>query len=144
MGSSPIEFNKMKFHFSYDMITKQKKTFEYRFKVEAYDAKILQHLDIVWKGLANILKLELKGPIFMPLKKKDIILLRSPHVNKKAREKFIFKKYRYLYILTYDLEKDPFINQFLFLLQQNAIAGSSVTMQKISRVHKKFRTFSLR
>ena len=125
------------------MVTKQDNICEYRFKVEAYDIKILQHLDTIWKGLAKTLKLELKGPVFMPLKKRNIILLRSPHVNKKAREKFIFKKYRYLYILTYDLNHDLFVTQFLFLLQKNAIAGSSVTMQKINRVQKKFRTFSL-
>ena len=43
--------------------------------------------------------IHMSGPVFLPVKKKSIVLLRSPHVNKKSREFFQTKKHKSILIL---------------------------------------------
>lgn len=124
--------------------TKKIKKYKYCFKLEAYDIKILQHADLLWKNLANSLNLELKGPVFLPAKQKKIILLKSPHINKKAREKFIFRRYRYLYTLKVSSEQMELAYQFLFVIQKSAIAGCSFTIKKTTKSKIKLLRWSFR
>src|SRR5690348_12595944 len=79
-----------------------KKNEIYHLKIQAYDVKILHsfHHNILLK-LLKYFSLNVKGPIFLPLKKKKIVLLKSPHGHKKAREMFAFNTYRYLYIISF-------------------------------------------
>jgi ribosomal protein S10 len=111
---------------------------QYYFKIEAYDVKILQHFDTIWKKISNNFSLNVKGPIFLPLKKKKTILLKSPHVNKKAREMFVFKKYSYLYILSFKNTDRKKKLSFLTFMQKNPISGSSLKMVKCVKKDSNF------
>lgn len=46
--------------------------------------------------------IHISGPIYLPVKKKSLVLLRSPHVNKKSRECFQTKKYKSILVLRGD------------------------------------------
>ena len=59
-----------------------------RIKLRAYDNKIL---DQTTEEIVNTVKrtgANIKGPIPLPTKIEKYTVLRSPHVNKKAREQF--------------------------------------------------------
>lgn len=45
----------------------------------------------------------ISGPIFLPKKKSTTVLLRSPHVNKASREKFVSKKYKAILRIKFDI-----------------------------------------
>jgi small subunit ribosomal protein S10 len=119
-------------------ISMKKQEERYHLKIEAYDIKVLQYFDIIWKKISKKFSLSLKGPVFLPLKKKRTVLLKSPHVNKKAREIFIFKKYRYLYILSSTNTDKNKIFSFLTLIQKNPIAGSSLKIVKCVKKDSNF------
>jgi small subunit ribosomal protein S10 len=68
------------------------------FRLQAYD---LGSLDLFEKNLKEILieeKIDFSS-INLPLKKKKITLLRSPHVNKKAKDQFEIRFYNKLIVL---------------------------------------------
>ena len=111
---------------------------QYYFKINAYHAKVLQHFDNILKKISNSFFLSVKGPIFLPLKKKRTVLLKSPHVNKKAREMFVFKKYSYLYILSFENTDNKKKLSFLHFMQKNPIAGSSLKMIKCVKKDSNF------
>ena len=111
---------------------------QYYFKIKAYDVKVLQHFDIILKKISNYFFLNVKGPIFLPLKKKRTVLLKSPHVNKKAREMFVFKKYSYLYILSFENTDSKKKLSFLNFMQKNPIAGSSLKIIKCVKKDSNF------
>lgn len=52
-------------------ISMKKQEERYHLKIEAYDIKVLQYFDIIWKKISKKFSLSLKGPVFLPLKKKE-------------------------------------------------------------------------
>ena len=67
-----------------------------RIKLRAYDNKIL---DASTEEIVNTVKrtgATIKGPIPLPTHKRIYTVLRSPHVNKKAREQFQLCAYKRL------------------------------------------------
>jgi len=63
-------------------------------KLRSYDYILISSAAESLKKGACFFNLTTKGPVLMPLKKPNIILLRSPHVNKKSRESFQFREYK--------------------------------------------------
>jgi small subunit ribosomal protein S10 len=61
----------------------------------------------------------------LPKKKKIITLLRSPHVNKKAKDQFEKIEYRFLFQI-----KNNFNNSFLSQLLKNKPASISIKILK--------------
>jgi small subunit ribosomal protein S10 len=78
---------------------------KYYLKLESYDSNMIKTTVSLWKKSAALFGIILKGPIFMPLKKSKIIVIRSPHIDKKSREAFDFVNYKALIILEKDLTK---------------------------------------
>jgi len=64
-----------------------------KFKLITTNLGILVAYLIFLKTLKN---LHIKKIIYLPIQTKKIVLLKSPHVHKKAQEHFIFKKYSVL------------------------------------------------
>ena len=67
-----------------------------RIKLRAYDNKVL---DASTEEIVNTVKrtgATIKGPIPLPTKIERYTVLRSPHVNKKAREQFQLSSYKRL------------------------------------------------
>ena len=48
--------------------------------------------------LRTLNNFNIKKIIYLPIQTKKVVLLKSPHVHKKAQEHFIFKKYSVLII----------------------------------------------
>ena len=59
-----------------------------RIHLRAYDNKILDLSTIEIVNTAKRTGAQVRGPIPLPTKKEIFTVLRSPHVNKKAREQF--------------------------------------------------------
>lgn len=82
-------------------------TFKIIIHFKTFNYKLLNKIIniILYKGL--LLNFNIKGPIFLPTKKKLFTVLKSPHVNKKARNQFqlaIHKRMLILYINKSELE----------------------------------------
>ena len=77
-------------------------------KLESFNSELL---NISCYKIIEKVKLEnikIIGPIFLPTKKRIYCVLRSPHVNKDAREHFeirIYTRILYLYPKTIDILK---------------------------------------
>lgn len=61
--------------------------------------------------------------VHLPIKKKLYTVLRSPHVNKKAREQFNLKMYKMLIKISFN-KINHFFKSFLYVLTLNAIGVS--------------------
>lgn len=110
---------------------KQKIYNEIQFNLMSYDYKALETAITLYKKSFNDQKLSLIGPIFIPKKEKNIVLIRSPHVNKASREIFQFKKYKSILILkldhTFSLHNLDYFLKKMCLLE---IAGVSIQIKK--------------
>ena len=69
-------------------------TIYYQFNLMSHDYRALEAAVSLYKKSFKTQNLKLQGPIFLPKKEKNIVLLRSPHVNKASREVFKFKQYK--------------------------------------------------
>lgn len=80
------------------------------FRLQAYE---LGSLDLFEKNLKEILtqeKIDFSS-INLPLKKKKITLLRSPHVNKKAKDQFEIRFYNKLIVLKKQIFHQSFLKK---------------------------------
>lgn len=80
------------------------------FRLQAYD---LASLNLFEKNLKEILtqeKIDFSS-INLPLKKKKITLLRSPHVNKKAKDQFEIRFYNKLIVLKKQIFEQSFLKK---------------------------------
>lgn len=71
-----------------------------RVNFKAYDAKLL---DKAINDIASIVKRSgaaIVGPIPLPTRKQKFCVLKSPHVNKKAREQFEIRTHKRLMYIT--------------------------------------------
>ena len=59
-----------------------------RIRLQAYDHKILDQSTEEIVNTAKRTGAQIKGPIPLPTKKEIYTVLRSPHIDKKSREKF--------------------------------------------------------
>jgi small subunit ribosomal protein S10 len=84
---------------------------------------------IYLKFLISILKtLKIKNKIIaLPKTFKLITLLKSPHINKKAREQFLLTKYKNIIELTFDNR----IKNFIFFLFLNKPKHIKLKLRKI-------------
>jgi len=118
-------------------------TIQYQFNLMSHDYRALEAAVTLYKESFQAHNLKLKGPVFLPKKEKNIVLLRSPHVNKASREIFKFKEYKTILILKLsqkpykDTQKDynnekEIINLDLFLKRMCLldIAGVSIQIKK--------------
>ncbi len=71
----------------------------YQFNLMSHDYRALEAAVTLYKESFQAQQLNLKGPVYLPKKEKNIVLLRSPHVNKASREVFKFKEYKTILIL---------------------------------------------
>ncbi len=97
-----------------------------RISLKAFNTKTLDDsCDLI---LDTINKLEskviIKGPIFLPTKKKIYCVLRSPHVDKDSREQFEIRRYKRIMDIYSDSTKN--LEAFLTL---NFPAGTYVNMR---------------
>lgn len=96
-----------------------------RIHVKSYHYKYCLNFLKTFEKIQNKIPLTFtnKTISYMPLKKKLYTILRSPHVNKKAREQFHLKQYKILISITLS-NISPFIKQFFYILTLNAIGVS--------------------
>ncbi len=66
----------------------------YRLQIQIQNFKNLKNIQNKLIKIKKNLKIKNKIFIIIKKKKKNYTLLRSPHVNKKSREQFIFQKYK--------------------------------------------------
>lgn len=59
-----------------------------RIRMRAYDTNLLADAVADLATIADVTGAQLKGPVMLPTRKKVFCVLRSPHVNKDAREHF--------------------------------------------------------
>ena len=67
-----------------------------RIRLKAFDHRVL---DVATSEIVNTAKrtsASVRGPVPLPTRKEKFCVLRSPHVNKKAREQFELSSYKRL------------------------------------------------
>jgi len=67
-----------------------------RLQVKAYDYKLLTQVCDKICSIVTLTNAKLKGPVPLPTKRRIYCVLRSPHVNKDAREHFEIRTYKRL------------------------------------------------
>lgn len=88
--------------------------------IEKSESKILQ-INNYLRNLSN------KGiSVFLPIIKKKYTVLRSPHIDKKSREQFEWKRYKKS--ITLFFQKRGAVSVFLFLLRNGSFPGVQVEM----------------
>lgn len=80
---------------------------------KSFNYKLLDQLiqKIFQKG--NLIGLSCKGPIYLPNRKKLFTVLKSPHVNKTARDQFQLVTHKRLLIINYNLQNFAILKIFL-------------------------------
>jgi small subunit ribosomal protein S10 len=71
-------------------------------QLESYNLKLLNKIILELKNSIRINffdKIQIIGPIMMPVKKRIYCVLTSPHVNKDAREHFEIRRYKRIFLL---------------------------------------------
>lgn len=69
------------------------------FVLKSYNLKILNSFCEKEKSLFN--SFFIKGPVYLPVKRKVYTIIRSPHVNNLSKEHFEMRVHRRLYILNF-------------------------------------------
>ena len=67
-----------------------------RLQIKAYDYKLMNQVCDKICSIVTLTNATLKGPFPMPTRRRIFCVLRSPHVNKDAREHFEIKTYKRL------------------------------------------------
>jgi small subunit ribosomal protein S10 len=67
-----------------------------RLQVKAYDYKLMNQVCDKICSIVTLTNATLKGPVPMPTRRRIFCVLRSPHVNKDAREHFEIRTYKRL------------------------------------------------
>jgi small subunit ribosomal protein S10 len=66
----------------------------FRIKLKSYDSRLLEiSIEKIVKTLKGA-NATIGGPIVLPTKKEIFTVLRSPHVNKKSREQFLYPTHK--------------------------------------------------
>ena len=88
---------------------------------KSFNYKLLDKLlnKILQKGY--ILGLNCKGPVYLPNCKKLFTVLKSPHVNKTARDQFQLVTHKRLLVINY--ESNNYANLKLFLDYIKSLSG---------------------
>lgn len=63
---------------------------KFRIKLKSYDSALLEKSAREIVKIVKSVKAIVGGPIALPTEKEVITVLRSPHVNKKSREQFLY------------------------------------------------------
>lgn len=110
----------------------------YYIKLRSHDHRLIKSAARLWFDVADRLNLQRSNLIDMPTKRSNIVLLRSPHVYKKSREKFQFIKCKSMFII-YDfgsLEYQNKVKKFIELITEYLIPGISFQIIKINSAKK--------
>jgi small subunit ribosomal protein S10 len=67
-----------------------------RLQIKAYDYKLMNQVCDKICSIVTLTNATLKGPVPMPTRRRIFCVLRSPHVNKDAREHFEIRTYKRL------------------------------------------------
>ena len=67
-----------------------------RLQIKAYDYRLMNQVCDKICSVVTLTNATLKGPVPMPTRRRIFCVLRSPHVNKDAREHFEIKTYKRL------------------------------------------------
>jgi len=67
-----------------------------RLQIKSYDYKLMNQVCDKICSIITLTNANLKGPVPLPTKRRIFCVLRSPHVNKDAREHFEIKTYKRL------------------------------------------------
>lgn len=97
--------------------------------IEKTHTKILQ----INNYLKNLPQISLERVVSLPTCKKKYTVLRSPHIDKKSREQFEWKRYKKSLTLFFGKKKNLLF--FLFLLRNSSFPGVQV---EISVKHSTF------
>lgn len=111
-------------------------TIKIQIHFKSFNYKLLNRIlnIILYKGL--LLKFDIKGPVFLPTKKKLFTVLKSPHVNKKARNQFQLTTHTRLLIIhlnKMDLNKFKLFLNFI----KNLSSGCQIKIIYINNYHWK-------
>ena len=71
-------------------------------------------------------KINLQGPVTLPSYKNEVVLIKSPHVNIKSKEKFETKKYHYIFYLNTTKNSILKLKQFQKILNCFLVTGLSL------------------
>jgi ribosomal protein S10 len=110
----------------------------YYIKLRSHDHRLIKSAVNLWFTAADHLNIKRSNIIDMPTKRSSVVLLRSPHVYKKSREKFQFIKCRSMFII-YDsgsFEYQNKVKKFIELLTEYLIPGVSFQIIKINSIKK--------
>jgi small subunit ribosomal protein S10 len=106
---------------------------EIRFKLKSHDYRVLDSAVFLFKQFCKESGFDSIGPIFFKKKRGTYVFLRSPHVNKKAREHFQFITYNCLVVLKKEKLSEKELDLFLKKINFLNIPGVSVRIIKINK-----------
>lgn len=108
----------------------------YSFIIQINSKKVLLKFNQLFKNIALICNSKLVSPILLPIKRKKITVLKSPHVFKKSREQFekITNKVCFFLVNSYgnDLKFQRFVKLFAW-----SFLGVSIKKVAIEKLYIK-------
>jgi small subunit ribosomal protein S10 len=107
------------------------KNSELLLRFQTYDKESCENFKKALTSLAKAKNLEFSS-ISLPMKRKKIIILKSPHVNKKAKEQFEIRFYNGLVILRSHSFEKSFIQSLDALLSADILAKISFRSNQCS------------
>jgi small subunit ribosomal protein S10 len=98
------------------------------FRLQAYDVGSLELFEKNLKEILTQEKIDFSS-ISLPLKKKKITLLRSPHVNKKAKDQFEIRFYNKLIVLKQQIFHQSFLKKIKTLIHFESKTSLKLTFK---------------
>ena len=92
-----------------------------RLQIKAYDYKLMNQVCDKICSIVTLTNATLKGPVPMPTRRRIFCVLRSPHIDKKSREQFVFKHMQRF--VRYAFQNSSDVYTFLFGLKNLECSG---------------------
>nr|YP_007890484.1 ribosomal protein S10 [Andalucia godoyi]AGH23978.1 ribosomal protein S10 [Andalucia godoyi] len=96
-------------------------------RVESYEADKMNKCVHWIQEESKKYNVSLENPVSLPMKKKVLTVLRSPHIDKKSREQFEIRTYRQVLIMPKQNKNG--IQEFLNSLKQHSSLGVSLRVK---------------
>ena len=89
--------------------------------LKSFDSLLIEKTQIKILQINNYLNTDLKRVASLPTLKRRFTVLRSPHIDKKSREQFEWKRYKKSIGVSF--QKRETVSLFLFLLKNSSFPG---------------------
>ncbi len=90
-------------------------------KIKAFDAAQLFKICVYIKKMCSVSGAHKIKMVFLPQKKKHITVCRSPHIDKKSREQFLYKRYKVS--LSFNCSSVSALHTVLFFFKTSYLPG---------------------